>query len=521
MTAQPDSDEEPSGLPKPSGLNIVKDKKVFSSSEPAKVDVIWDKKPERDLEVATREAEELKAKGGEAYKKGDFLGAIEHYEAALDMLPDPKEGEEVHPLEPLLNSNICVCYSKEKDWEASIASATNAINGNPKLVKPHYHLIRGRMKQARSDEAKEYYHAAIKLFPDAPELAELKKELFPTEKQKEKNAYKQRRPSYASSSSSSDAGSDYMANVRKSEQEKKKKAGKVTSPGNLVSAGATEGEFTRLFGSCKSAYQAGQLEEAIKYGEKCFEQVTVSTNGERVKEVFNYVARAHMRKRDMQKACGVFEKLLTWQRNKNVGPKELSTSLNNLGMVYKNAGQFEKSEESYRLAIEQANHGYGEGNVFLATMWNNLGQVYRAQKKHSESVSCYRRAQGIRENAVGKDHASLTIDYIGLARATRDSGRLHEALLLFDRVLNMWRGRPDSDIVAEMPEMPDKNTFSRFKNEITTEYAILLQATKDLVAKTKAAEGNEGGDGDGEKFTEAVESSEEKIQEVTDEGKAE
>eukprot|EP00398_MALV-I-01_sp_L67-1_P000906 gene906-792_t len=470
----------------------------------AKVVVVKDPKPERPLEVAEAEAEDLKATGGQAYKCGDFLEAIKFYEDALDALPDTKEGEEVHRLEPILNSNLSAkvleqvlrnpdvsfnssgprgqkigrsaefCYAKEKEWEACIAASTNAINGNPKLVKPHYHLINSKLKQGRSTEAKEHFEAALEHCPDAPELADLKKVLYappPNYPRRDSNA----------SSSSSDAGSDYMANLRKLEIEKKKIANKVTSPGNLVNKLAEEGEFTRLFGIVKSAYMQGNLEQVIVNGTVCLEQITPSTNGERVKEVVNYLARGYMRKKQMDKAAGCFEKLFAFQKSQNVGPKELSTTLNNMGMCYKNCGKYSDSEKNFKLAIEEANRGHGEGSVFVATMWNNLGQVYRAQKKHAESVMCYRKAQNIREQALGRDHASLTIDYIGLARATRDSGKLHEALLLFDRVLNMWRGRPDEDIVAEMPEMPDATTFGRFKNEIATEYAILLKATKDRV----------------------------------------
>ena len=64
---------------------------------------------------------------------------------------------------------------------------------------------------------------------------------------------------------------------------------------------------------------------------------------------------------------------------KKLGPEhvDVAASYNNLGIVYRNLGDFQQAQDSHARALDIRLKQLGPEHVDVATSYNNLGIVYR------------------------------------------------------------------------------------------------------------------------------------------------
>ncbi|KAL1832275.1 hypothetical protein ACET3Z_001926 [Daucus carota] len=98
--------------------------------------VVW------DSTIFLKRANELKEEGNSRFQAKDFVGALEHYNDALKLIP------KVHPERAVFHSNRAACLMQMKpiDYDAVIAECSMAL-----LVQPHF--VRALLRRARAYEA--------------------------------------------------------------------------------------------------------------------------------------------------------------------------------------------------------------------------------------------------------------------------------------------------------------------------------------------------------------------------------
>lgn len=98
--------------------------------------VVW------DSTIFLKRANELKEEGNNRFQAKDFVGALEHYNNALKLIP------KVHPERAVFHSNRAACLMQMKpiDYDAVIAECSMAL-----LVQPHF--VRALLRRARAYEA--------------------------------------------------------------------------------------------------------------------------------------------------------------------------------------------------------------------------------------------------------------------------------------------------------------------------------------------------------------------------------
>jgi tetratricopeptide (TPR) repeat protein len=103
--------------------------------------------------MATKQAEEMKAKGNDEFKKGNHAKAIEYYTYATEL--DPNNS--------LMYTNRSNAYYQMKNWEKSARDARKAIEKDSKNVKGYYRLGMALMEMNQLKEAKDAFQQAVTL----------------------------------------------------------------------------------------------------------------------------------------------------------------------------------------------------------------------------------------------------------------------------------------------------------------------------------------------------------------------
>ncbi|KAL8099897.1 hypothetical protein AgCh_032232 [Apium graveolens] len=95
-----------------------------------------------DSTIFLKRANELKDEGNNRFQAKDFVGALELYNDALELIP------KVHPERAVFHSNRAACLMQMKpiDYDAVIAECSSAL-----LVQPHF--VRALLRRARAYEA--------------------------------------------------------------------------------------------------------------------------------------------------------------------------------------------------------------------------------------------------------------------------------------------------------------------------------------------------------------------------------
>ncbi|MCU0936760.1 MAG: tetratricopeptide repeat protein [Gammaproteobacteria bacterium] len=112
----------------------------------------------------------------------------------------------------------------------------------------------------------------------------------------------------------------------------------------------------------------------------------------------------------------------------------LAAALNNLGVLYVRAQQFERADELYRKALEVRQKALGPSHPQVGQSLSNLAYLRQAEGKLEESESFAKRAVALLEGALGAEDPALVsplTQYAGLLRATkreREAEKVEERL---------------------------------------------------------------------------------------------
>ncbi|CAH1403250.1 unnamed protein product [Nezara viridula] len=141
--------------------------------------------PDRDLTPEQREAKKEKDLGNEAYKKKDFVTALQHYNRAV----------EINPSDITYHNNIAAVYFEQKDYEQCISQCEKAIEigrenrADFKLIAKAFTRIGNAYKKLENwSKAKIYFEKAMSEHR-TPEIKALLSDVEKRIKEAEKKAY--------------------------------------------------------------------------------------------------------------------------------------------------------------------------------------------------------------------------------------------------------------------------------------------------------------------------------------------
>ena len=101
----------------------------------------------------------------------------------------------------------------------------------------------------------------------------------------------------------------------------------------------------------------------------------------------------------------------------------MATSYNNIGVVYKAKGEYDKALEYYQKSLAIRLKQLGPDHPDVATSYNNIGLVYDNKAEYDKALEYYQKSLAIRLKQLGPDHPDVANSYHNIAFALQSQER--------------------------------------------------------------------------------------------------
>jgi tetratricopeptide (TPR) repeat protein len=136
---------------------------------------------------------------------------------------------------------------------------------------------------------------------------------------------------------------------------------------------------------------------------------------------------------------------------RRIGREEDSSSaksLNRLGNLYSDLGDYRKAEESYRRSLKIRGKVFGQSHPYCADVLFNLGILYVDMKDYGKAESCHTEALGIRRKALGDAHPDFVTSLNVLGDVYRDLNDFNRSEAFYRQAIEaagkaLGEGHPD------------------------------------------------------------------------------
>jgi CHAT domain-containing protein len=155
---------------------------------------------------------------------------------------------------------------------------------------------------------------------------------------------------------------------------------------------------------------------------------------------------------DLLKARFFLEQALEMQRQLP-NQDELASTLNSLGVVFAQQGNFVEAKKSYDEALKIQVQTLGPDNANVADTLNNLGTLALDQSKYEEAQEYLQQAVNIKRKVLGNDDLHTAKSIINLAIIMDLQKKYDEAKILLNEVLKIQKknyGNDHPDIAATL-----------------------------------------------------------------------
>jgi tetratricopeptide (TPR) repeat protein len=122
-------------------------------------------------------------------------------------------------------------------------------------------------------------------------------------------------------------------------------------------------------------------------------------------------------------------------------PDELMGALNNLGVLCKFAGWFDRGEAAYWRALDLAVEAFGKRHELVATLLHNIGGLAHGRGEFQKAEEPLRQAWEIRRELLGEDHPNTLADAVAYAAVLDGLDRHGESLPIYQRALQLYEAK--------------------------------------------------------------------------------
>jgi tetratricopeptide (TPR) repeat protein len=142
-------------------------------------------------------------------------------------------------------------------------------------------------------------------------------------------------------------------------------------------------------------------------------------------------------KKDFQTAKSLFERALETLQQAEPPDPHAATTLNNLGAVHENLGEFDQAELRYRNSLAVIETIQGPDHPDIAMGLNNLASLYFSQQLFKQAEPLWQRALGISERILGDTHPHLVQTLVTLGIVTHLQKKFDQAETFYIRAIRI------------------------------------------------------------------------------------
>lgn len=187
-------------------------------------------------------------------------------------------------------------------------------------------------------------------------------------------------------------------------------------------------------------YKYAYYEESIEVNLR-FIRLSEETNGQNGITAGSYgnIGLVYRNLGEYDKALEYYFKALEIRKDV-LGEKHPNTagSYGNIGVVYHNLEDYDKALEFYNKALEIDKDVLGENHHDTAISYNNIGVVYDELGDYDKALEYHNKALEIKKEVLGEKHASTAMSYNNIGNVYDDLGDYDKALEYHNKALEIF-----------------------------------------------------------------------------------
>ena len=187
-------------------------------------------------------------------------------------------------------------------------------------------------------------------------------------------------------------------------------------------------------------YKYAYYEESIEVNLR-FIRLSEETNGQNGLTAGSYgnIGLVYRNLGEYDKALDYYFKALEIRKDV-LGEKHPNTAgtYGNIGVVYHNLEDYDKALEFYNKALEIDKDVLGENHHDTAISYNNIGVVYDELGDYDKALEFHNKALEIKKEVLGEKHASTAMSYNNIGNVYDDLGDYDKALEYHNKALEIF-----------------------------------------------------------------------------------
>ncbi|CAF0951715.1 unnamed protein product [Didymodactylos carnosus] len=164
---------------------------------------------------------------------------------------------------------------------------------------------------------------------------------------------------------------------------------------------------------------------------------------------YNNMGLVYKNQGDYEKALKYYEKSLEIKLI-SLPPNhpDIATTYNNIGLVYDNQGDYEKALKYYEKDLEISLISLPPNHPDIATTYNNMGLVYKNQGDYEKALKYYEKSLEIRLISLPPNHPDIATTYNNMGLVYKNQGDYEKALKYYEKDLEI-------SLISLPPNHPD------------------------------------------------------------------
>ncbi len=154
-----------------------------------------------------------------------------------------------------------------------------------------------------------------------------------------------------------------------------------------------------------------------------------------VKAKINYsLGVNHYYQHKYPEALGYYEQSqIHFQQQSPPDSLRIGRVYNNIGIIYSNLRDFERTLTYYQSALEifqKQNHV-----PLISAIYNNIGTIYIRKHDYSKALEYYNRSLDLKLKSLGEDHVDISLAYNNIGAVYQESGENDKAKIYYEKAL--------------------------------------------------------------------------------------
>ncbi|CAF1292715.1 unnamed protein product [Didymodactylos carnosus] len=376
-----------------------------------------------DKETAESSNETLFLLGQLLREKGDYIGALDTYNKALDIWKETLP--ENHPDIAKSYNNIGLVYHKKGDYDNALDYYSKALHiWKETLPEKHSNIAKSYLNIGLVYHNKGDYDNALDYYSKALHIC---KETLPEKHPAIAKTYNNIGIVYHNKGDYDNAH-DYC--------NKALDICKETLP-------EKHPDIATTYNNIGSIYQnKGDYDNAHHYCNKAVDiwKETLPENHPHIATSYNNIGSVYRDKRDYDNALDYFQKALDiWRETLPQKHLDIATSYNNIASVYRDKGDYDNALDHLQKALDNRKQTVPEKLADIAKSYNDIGSVYEDKRDYDTALDYFQKALDIWKETLPEKHPDIARSYSTVGLTYQNKGDCDNALDYLQKALDIWK----------------------------------------------------------------------------------